>query len=170
MLCGCGLHLRQVRVLAVVSDTPGVLVVEVESTVGRPRCPQVRHRRPPRPCPPCAGPLLCHQVVLSGAHRGAPRHPSAASPQASSPSLSPRCSEPRFALLPRGDTFTEADRARLEELFDAHSRVAYSSVGQWRHPLCGGGLGEAGAVPRTPPAVRSDACPGSAPPGLPQCR
>ena len=62
-------------------------------------------------------------MVLSGAHRGAPRHPSAASPQASSPSLSPRCSEPRFALLPRGDTLTEADRARLEELLDAHPRL-----------------------------------------------
>lgn len=33
------LHLRQIRVLAVASDTPGELVVEVESTVRRPRCP-----------------------------------------------------------------------------------------------------------------------------------
>ena len=32
------LHLRQIRVLAVPVDTPGELVVEVESTVGRPRC------------------------------------------------------------------------------------------------------------------------------------
>ncbi|MDE0116325.1 MAG: transposase family protein, partial [bacterium] len=34
------LHLRQVRVLGVVSDTPFDLVVEVESAVGRPRCPE----------------------------------------------------------------------------------------------------------------------------------
>ena len=33
------LHLRQVRVLAVVVDTPIVLGVRVESTVSRPRCP-----------------------------------------------------------------------------------------------------------------------------------
>ena len=33
------LHLRQIRVLAVPVDTPGELVVEVESTVRRPRCP-----------------------------------------------------------------------------------------------------------------------------------
>ena len=33
------LHLRQVRVLAVVVDTPTVLRVRVESTVSRPRCP-----------------------------------------------------------------------------------------------------------------------------------
>ena len=33
------LHLRQIRVLAVAVDTPGELVVEVESTVSRPRCP-----------------------------------------------------------------------------------------------------------------------------------
>ncbi len=32
------LHLRQIRVLAVLVDTPGELVVEVESTVRRPRC------------------------------------------------------------------------------------------------------------------------------------
>ena len=36
---GVRLHLRQIRVLAVVVDTPGELVVEVESTVSRPRCP-----------------------------------------------------------------------------------------------------------------------------------
>ena len=35
---GVRLHLRQIRVLAVVVDTPGELVVEVESTVTRPRC------------------------------------------------------------------------------------------------------------------------------------
>ena len=33
------LHLRQVRVLAVVVDTPSELRVRVESTVRRPRCP-----------------------------------------------------------------------------------------------------------------------------------
>ena len=33
------LHLRQIRVLAVPVDTPGELVVEVESTLRRPRCP-----------------------------------------------------------------------------------------------------------------------------------
>lgn len=32
------LRLRQIRVLAVASDTPRELVVEVESTVSRPRC------------------------------------------------------------------------------------------------------------------------------------
>ena len=36
---------------------------------------QVRHRRPPRPRPPRAGPLPRHQMVLSGAHPGPPRHP-----------------------------------------------------------------------------------------------
>ena len=38
------LHLRQIRVLAVVSDTPSELVVEVESTVTRPRCPHCGFR------------------------------------------------------------------------------------------------------------------------------
>ena len=33
------LHLRQIRVLAVASDTPSELRVEVESTVRQPRCP-----------------------------------------------------------------------------------------------------------------------------------
>ena len=33
------LHLRETRVLAVVSDTPSELRVQVESTVRRPRCP-----------------------------------------------------------------------------------------------------------------------------------
>ena len=33
------LHLRETRVLAVASDTPSELRVEVESTVRRPRCP-----------------------------------------------------------------------------------------------------------------------------------
>ena len=33
------LHLRQIRVLAVVVDTPEELRVRVESTVRRPRCP-----------------------------------------------------------------------------------------------------------------------------------
>ncbi len=36
---GVRLYLRQVRVLAVAVDTPNELVVEVESTVRRPRCP-----------------------------------------------------------------------------------------------------------------------------------
>ena len=36
---GVRLHLRQVRVLAVVVDTPGELRVRVESAVSRPRCP-----------------------------------------------------------------------------------------------------------------------------------
>ena len=36
---GVRLHLCQVCVLGVVSDAPGELVVEVESTVRRPRCP-----------------------------------------------------------------------------------------------------------------------------------
>ena len=39
MLCGCTMHLRQIRVLAVVVDTPEELRVRVESTVRRPRCP-----------------------------------------------------------------------------------------------------------------------------------
>ena len=34
------LHLRETRVLAVASDTPSELRVEVESTVRRPRCPR----------------------------------------------------------------------------------------------------------------------------------
>ena len=33
------LHLRQVRVLGVVEDTPSVLVVSVDSTLRRLRCP-----------------------------------------------------------------------------------------------------------------------------------
>ena len=38
------LHLRQIRVLAVVSDTLSELVVEVESSVSRPRCPHCGFR------------------------------------------------------------------------------------------------------------------------------
>ena len=41
------LHLREIRVLAVVSDTPSELRVEVESTVRRPALPGVRVRLHP---------------------------------------------------------------------------------------------------------------------------
>jgi len=37
---GVRLHLRQIRVLEVLADTPEVLRVSVESTVGRLRCPR----------------------------------------------------------------------------------------------------------------------------------
>ena len=33
------------------------------------------------------------------------------------------CGALRFALLRRGDTLTDADRARLDKLFDAHPRL-----------------------------------------------
>ena len=36
---------------------------------------QVRHRRPPRTRPPCAGPLPRHQMVRGRAHPGPPRRP-----------------------------------------------------------------------------------------------
>ena len=44
-------------------------------------------------------------------------------PQGVTPAFDPEVFGARFALLRRGDTLTEADRARLEELFDAHPRL-----------------------------------------------
>ena len=41
------LHLAQIRVLEVVEDTPGALVVSVESTLLRLRCAQCGFKCPP---------------------------------------------------------------------------------------------------------------------------
>ena len=52
------------------------------------------HRRPPRPRPPCAGPVPRHQMVRGRAHPGPPRRPAPPAPTASSPPSTPRCSVP----------------------------------------------------------------------------
>ena len=44
-------------------------------------------------------------------------------PPGVTPVFDPEVFRARFALLKRGDTLTDADRARLEELFDAHPRL-----------------------------------------------
>ena len=82
---------------------------------------KARHRRPPRPRPPRAGPLPRHQMVLRGltqVRRDVQRRP-----EGSKPAFDPEVFRARFALLRRGDTLTDADRARLDKLFDAHPRL-----------------------------------------------
>ena len=44
-------------------------------------------------------------------------------PEGSKPAFEPEVFRARFALLRRGDTLTDADRARLDALFDAHPRL-----------------------------------------------
>ena len=44
-------------------------------------------------------------------------------PEGSKPAFDPEVFRARFALLRRGDTLTDADRARLDALFDAHPRL-----------------------------------------------
>ena len=44
-------------------------------------------------------------------------------PHGVKPAFDPEVFKARFALLRRGDTLTDADRARLDELFDAHPRL-----------------------------------------------
>ena len=44
-------------------------------------------------------------------------------PEGSKPAFEPEVFRARFALLRRGDTLTDADRARLDELFDTHPRL-----------------------------------------------
>ena len=44
-------------------------------------------------------------------------------PEGSKPALDPEVLRARFALPRRGDTPTDADRARLDALFDAHPRL-----------------------------------------------
>ena len=44
-------------------------------------------------------------------------------PEGSKPAFDPEVFRARFALLRRGDTLTDADRARLETLFHAHPRL-----------------------------------------------
>ena len=61
-------------------------------------------------------------MVLCGTHRGAPRHPAPRAPGVK-PAFDPEVFRARFALLRRGDTLNEADRARLDKLFDAHPRL-----------------------------------------------
>ena len=61
-----------------------------------------------------------------GSRPGSPRSAatsSAESPTASSPAFDPEVFRARFALLRRGDTLTDTDRARLDKLFDAHPRL-----------------------------------------------
>ena len=71
---------RKQRCAVSVSDATGPQVVQGSQRRGQRRLQgiQGRHRRPPGTRPPCAGPLPCDQVVLSGAHRGAPRRPAPA--------------------------------------------------------------------------------------------
>ena len=86
---------------------------------------QVRHRLPPRPRPPRAGPLPRHQMVRGRAHPGAPRRRRRAQrrPEGVKPAFDPEVFKARFKLLRRGDTLTDTDRARLDKLFDAHPRL-----------------------------------------------
>ena len=44
-------------------------------------------------------------------------------PKGVKPAFDPEVFKARFALLRRGDTLTDADRARLDKLFDAHPRL-----------------------------------------------
>ena len=44
-------------------------------------------------------------------------------PKGVKPAFDPEVFRARFALLRRGDTLTDADRARLDKLFDAHPRL-----------------------------------------------
>ena len=44
-------------------------------------------------------------------------------PEGSKPAFDPEVFRARFALLRRGDTLTDTDRARLDKLFDAHPRL-----------------------------------------------
>ena len=44
-------------------------------------------------------------------------------PEGSKPAFDPEVFRARFALLRRGDTLTDADRARLDALFDTHPRL-----------------------------------------------
>ena len=44
-------------------------------------------------------------------------------PEGSKPAFEPEVFRARFLLLRRGDTLTDADRARLDALFDAHPRL-----------------------------------------------
>ena len=44
-------------------------------------------------------------------------------PEGSKPAFDPEVFRARFALLRRGDTLTDTDRARLDALFDAHPRL-----------------------------------------------
>ena len=44
-------------------------------------------------------------------------------PEGSKPAFDPEVFKARFALLRRGDTLTNADRARLDALFDTHPRL-----------------------------------------------
>ena len=44
-------------------------------------------------------------------------------PEGSKPAFEPEVFRARFVLLRRGDTLTDADRARFDALFDAHPRL-----------------------------------------------
>ena len=44
-------------------------------------------------------------------------------PKGVTPAFDPEVFKARFALLRRGDTLTDTDRARLDKLFDAHPRL-----------------------------------------------
>ena len=59
------MHLREIRVLAVASDTPSELRVEVESTVRRSRCPECGSAAPG--CTNVGG----HEIMPGGGHVGA---------------------------------------------------------------------------------------------------
>ena len=50
-------------------------------------------------------------------------------PEGSKPAFDPEVFRARFALLRRGDTLTDADRVRLDALFDAHPRLRAGLAG-----------------------------------------
>ena len=126
---------RSSAALSDVSDATGPQMVQGRQSRRQRRLQglQVRHRRPPRARPPRAGPLPRHQMVLSGAHRRCAATSSAAL-KAPSPPSTPKCSGPDSRCCARGDTLTDADRARLDALFDAHPRLKGRLAGPARTP------------------------------------
>ena len=86
------------------------------------RALQGGHRRPPRTRPPCAGPFHVIRWFAAGlteVRRDVQRR----EPKGVKPAFDPEVFKARFKLLRRGDTLTDADRARLDKLFDAHPRI-----------------------------------------------
>ena len=134
------LHLRETRVLAVASDTPSELRVEVESSVRRPRCPACGFRcvrvhdtrgRKVRDLSAIDAHLGHARHVLDRFHiirwfsagLTQVRRDIQRRPEGSKPAFDPEVFGARFALLRRGDTLTDTDRARLDALLGAHPRL-----------------------------------------------
>ena len=83
---------------------------------------QVRHRRPPGPTPATCWTASTSSEWFS-AGLTAVRRDIQRRPEGSKPAFDPEVFRARFALLRRGDTLTDTDRARLDALFDAHPRL-----------------------------------------------